>query len=142
MRKKGKSIRNKAGLPPGTMIYIGKEKNHPVTVTEVNFSPDQYKETGLSDFEKSKSSQKEKSLTTWINIDGAHEIEIIESLGQYFKIDHLVLEDIANTNLRPKFEDLGDFLFFSMKILRLNKKDEIEKEQLCLYHMFNFNRRR
>jgi Mg2+ and Co2+ transporter CorA len=35
-----------------------------------------------------------KPTVTWINIEGIHEIEIIEKIGQYFGVHPLILEDI------------------------------------------------
>ncbi len=44
---------------------------------------------------------------SWINIDGVHQVELIEKLGTHFNLHPLVLEDIANTGQRPKLEDYG-----------------------------------
>jgi len=42
---------------------------------------------------------------TWINVDGVHDPDIIDSFGDHFGIHPLVLEDIMNTSQRPKLED-------------------------------------
>ena len=39
---------------------------------------------------------------SWINIDGLHEVEILEKLGKQFELHPLMLEDILNTDQRPK----------------------------------------
>jgi len=43
---------------------------------------------------------------TWINIDGIHEVENIQKIGKLFELQPLILEDILNTDQRPKTEEL------------------------------------
>jgi len=47
---------------------------------------------------------KEKPTVTWINIDGLHQVDILEKLGAGYGIHPLVLEDILSDQ-RPKIED-------------------------------------
>ena len=49
--------------------------------------------------------------STQFNIDGLHDVALIESLSQHSGIHPLVLEDVVNTTHRPKMDDLGDYLF-------------------------------
>jgi len=54
-------------------------------------------------------------------------------LGNCFTVHPLALEDILNTEQRPKVEDYGEDLFLVVKLLSYNeKKDEIEAEQVSL----------
>jgi magnesium transporter len=46
----------------------------------------------------------------WLNLHGLNEIEIIESIGVFFKIDNF-LSDILNTSRRTKLEEFSDTLF-------------------------------
>jgi magnesium transporter len=73
------------------------------------------------------------STTTWINLDGIHQLDLIEKLGKHFKIHPLVLEDIVNTGQRPKMEDFGDYLFIVLKMLHYDEeKNETKTEQVSL----------
>jgi magnesium transporter len=70
---------------------------------------------------------------SWINIDGLHDVEIIEKIGRHFAIHPLILEDILNTNQRPKQEDFGDGLFIVLKMLSYDEKNQcIKPEQVSL----------
>ncbi len=60
---------------------------------------------------------KDFPTVTWINIDGLHEIDTIEKVGQHFNIHPLVLEDIVNTGQRPKTEEFEDVIFVVLKML-------------------------
>jgi magnesium transporter len=124
---------SKIGLPPGTLVYIGEERTSPIRIREINFSPTHFEETELTDLTKSQVFKKDPSQTTWMNVDGVHNIERIETGGKFFNLDQLVLEDIVNTKSRPKFEDFESYLFLTMRILSVDKeKDEILNEQLSL----------
>ena len=76
---------------------------------------------------------KEKPTVTWINVDGLHEVDIIEKTGAYFGIHPLVLEDILHTGQRPKTEDFGDYIFTVVKMLFYDvQKEEIVAEQMSM----------
>lgn len=76
---------------------------------------------------------KEKPTVTWINIDGIHDVDIIERIGKNYGIHPLLLEDIVNTEQRPKIEDFEDYLFLILKMLSLDEEDrEIKIEQVSL----------
>jgi magnesium transporter len=131
-----KNVKNtnskKAGLSPGAPVYIGADKSKPIDISEINFSEKLFEEKRLNNISESKAFKMNKKSTTWINVDGVHDAASIESIGTYFKLDPLVIEDILNTAMRPKFEDLDDYLFFSLKMIRIDEKEEIINEQLSL----------
>lgn len=63
---------------------------------------------------------KEKPTVTWINIDGLHQVDILEKLGACYGIHPLVLEDILSDQ-RPKIEDYDDYIFIVLKMLYYNE---------------------
>ena len=82
---------------------------------------------------------KDKPTVTWINIDGLHQVEILEKLGECYGLHPLVLEDILNTDQRPKMEDYGEYLYIVLRMLNYNdKSSEIEAEQISLILGPNF----
>ncbi len=57
----------------------------------------------------------------------------MEKLGDCFRLHPLVLEDILNTDQRPKIEDYGEDLFIVLKILSYDEQtEEIAAEQVSL----------
>lgn len=69
----------------------------------------------------------------WLNVDGVHQPEIIEQVGKYFNVHPLVLEDIAYTGQRPKMEDLDDYIFVVLRMLRFDEKEsETKAEQVSI----------
>jgi len=82
---------------------------------------------------------KDKPTVTWVNVDGIHEVEVLERLGDCFGLHPLVVEDILNTDHRPKMEDFGDYIFIVLKMLYYSDKDnEVVTEQISLILGPNF----
>jgi len=128
----------KIGLPPGTLIHIGERKTEKVRIRILDYDEAQFEEEEAKTIEES-FPFKDKSTITWINIDGIHQVEIIEKLGNYFGLHPLLLEDILNTEQRPKMEDYGDYIFIVLKMLYLGEaNNEIEAEQVSLILGSNF----
>jgi len=126
----------KAGLPPGTLIHIGERKTEKTRITIIDYDETQFEEKQAKSIEEC-FPFKDKPTVTWINIDGIHQVEIIEKLGSHFGLHPLLLEDILNTEQRPKMEDFGDYIFVVLKML-YHDEAEIEAEQVSLILGSNF----
>lgn len=122
----------KSGLPPGTLVHIGKPRVEKALITFMNYDESRLIEKQAQSVEEC-FFLRDVPTVSWINIDGVHQVELIEKLGAHFNLHPLVLEDIANTGQRPKLEDYGDYLFIVLKMLcRGRKNDPLEAEQLCM----------
>jgi magnesium transporter len=127
----------KSGLPPGTLVHIGEKSDREIKITVMD-----YHEGGCE--EKVIKALKEcfyytdTSIVSWIDVEGLHEIEIIQQVGECQGLHPLVLEDILNTDQRPKVEDFGDYLYIVLKMLRNGKNGEIVTEQVSLILGVNF----
>ena len=127
-----KKISRKAGLPPGTLVHIGEKKAEKVRITVIDYDEARFEEKEVGQIEEC-FPFKETPTVTWINIDGLHEPEVIEKLGEHFSVHPLILEDIVNTGQRPKMEDLEEYLFVVLKMLYYDEKeDEVRAEQVSL----------
>ncbi|MGZ3570008.1 MAG: magnesium/cobalt transporter CorA, partial [Thermodesulfobacteriota bacterium] len=127
----------KAGLSPGTLIHIGKEVER-LKITVMDYDEAHFQEKEIKTVEEC-FAFKDTPGITWINIDGLHQIEIIEKLGECYGFHPLVLEDILNTDQRPKMEDYGDYLYIVLRMLSYNDKSkQTETEQVSLILGPNF----
>jgi len=68
---------------------------------------------------------KENDMVSWVNIYGIHDLNLIQKVGEIFELTPLVLEDILNTDQRPKYEEGDGFDAFILKML---KYDELAKK--------------
>ena len=127
-----KRTSKKAGLPPGTLVHIGERKTERVQITLIDYDETQFKQEEVATVEEC-FPFKDKPTVTWINIDGLHDVQVIEKIGQHFDLHPLLLEDILNTEQRPKMEDFGDYIFLVVKMLYYNDQaEQVEAEQVSL----------
>lgn len=105
----------KRGLPPGSIVHIGEKKEHQVKISVMGYDEKGFSEFVAKDAQECIRAAKGKNKA-WINVDGVHDVELIERIGKAFGIHPLVLEDIANTTQRPKAEDYGEYLYVVMQM--------------------------
>ncbi len=126
----------KTGLPPGTLVHIGEKKTDKVTITVFNYAGvrcDEYQDISVDTL-----APPTDESVTWVNIGGIHKMDILESLGKQFQLHPLLLEDIANTDQRPKLDDYETCLFFVLKMLSVTERQDIVVEQVSLVFGRNF----
>jgi magnesium transporter len=131
--KRVKKHSQKAGLPPGTLIYTGDKTDKEFEITTVIYSEQEYNETVSKFFKECPVISQDAATVTWINVNGLHNTRNLDELGACFHLHPLVLEDILNTDHRPKLDDYGDYLFIVLKLLQVQEgSGEIVAEQVCL----------
>ena len=132
-----KSLR-KAGLPPGTLVHIGEKQVEKTRITVMDYDERTFQEKEVAAVEEC-FEFKETSTVTWINVEGLHDVGIIEKLGNRFGLHPLIQEDILNTAERPKMEDYGDHIFLLLKVFVLGNRNHDEKiQQVSLVLGSNF----
>ncbi|HPQ28748.1 MAG TPA: magnesium/cobalt transporter CorA, partial [Desulfobacteraceae bacterium] len=128
----------KAGLSPGTLVHVGERKIEKTRISIVDYDEIEFQEKEVNMVEEC-FTYKDKGTVTWINIDGLHDIDIIEKIGTHFDVHPLVLEDILHTGQRPKTDDLETYLYIVLKMLYYDEdEDEIKDEQFSLILGSNF----
>lgn len=121
---------------PGSPQYVGKVVHHNIKIKVVEYNLNTIEEKTISnDFGKI-SIKHNENLKTWLNVDGIHQTSVIEEIGKIFNLHPLLLEDILNTNQKPKIEYYGeDILYFTMKAINFNpytKVVEIEHVSMVM----------
>jgi len=113
------SVSKKAGLSPGTPVFVGEKKTEEVAITVINYDAENFEMKELDSIEAC-FPYREKPNVSWINIDGLHESGIIQELGKCYGWHPLIVEDILNTNQRTKMDIFDDYIFMSLKMLTYN----------------------
>jgi magnesium transporter len=122
--KKGRKVQTKL------LEYTG---IHQETLAELQLFV--YDSNDLTEFNDFKVSQLEKcidvSKNNWLNLHGLNDESIIESIGDFLKVDNFMLSDVVNTTKRSKLEEYQDVIFFNIKsILPVENSDNIQVEQI------------
>ena len=127
-----KKSSGKAGLPPGALIHVGEQKLDKVKMTLICYTEDTIQERLLDSIVECFSCQEGPGIT-WVNIDGLHDVDIINRIGSSFNIHPLVLEDILNTEQRTKLDDLENYLFIVAKVFYFEPDDyRVKYEQISM----------
>jgi magnesium transporter len=122
------------GLPPGTLVHVGQRDSGKVKISVIDYDISNINERALDGPEEAFPFFKSPTVT-WINVDGIHNLEIIEKIGKHFGLHPLTLEDIVFTNQRAKFESFDNYIYILLKMVYLDaggKPDEIQTEQVSL----------
>ncbi|GAB4345182.1 MAG: magnesium/cobalt transporter CorA [Candidatus Abyssubacteria bacterium] len=128
----------KIGAPPGTLVHIGTKKEERPRITVIDYDESTFEEKQVDRVEEC-FVFKDKPTVTWINIDGIHEVALLEKLGQCYGVHPLILEDILNTDQRPKMDDMDEYIFIVLKMLFYNHvKSELQVEQVSIVFGKNF----
>lgn len=126
------------GLPPGTPVYVGERKDEKVRISVLDYDELKCDEKEVKEIEECYLF-KDTSTVTWINIDGIHQVDLIEKIGRHFGLHPLIQEDIVNTEQRPKIEDFGSYIYVVLKMIYHDKnEDENKIEQVSLILGENF----
>lgn len=118
----------KTGLSPGTLIHIGEKRENAINIALFTYSGQQCDEHVVTD--PSSLHPPTDETVMWVNVGGVHKADVLEVFGKQFGLHPLLLEDIANTDQRPKLDDYETYLFLVMKMLALNKRGDILVEQV------------
>ncbi|UCF17100.1 MAG: magnesium and cobalt transport protein CorA, partial [Phycisphaerales bacterium] len=136
--KRVKRHSKKAGMPPGTLVHIGEKKVEQVRITYLDYDEQSFQEKQASGIDEC-FSFKDTQTVSWINVDGIHEVDVIESVGRHFDLHPLILEDVLNTTQRPKFEDYESHVFAVLKMLRcVGDGRLVQSEQVSMILGRNF----
>jgi len=123
----------KSGLPPGSLVHVGKKHKSECKISVTQYSKETLIQRELCSV-KELEHLKTDHLITWINVDGLSDIITIESIGEFLNIHPLVLEDILSTHQRPKIEEYDNFLYIVIKDIEIqpDKELSLQYEQISI----------
>lgn len=123
---------SKAGLGPGSLVYIGDARQERVGIRIFSYNNDTVKEEQLTSWEQCRDVMEEGKVV-WIDVDGIHDQQVISGIGDMLGVHILVLEDIMNSESRPKVEFFDSYHFLTLKMLDFDKKTKaLNVEQFSL----------
>lgn len=132
--KKVSKRSQKAGLPPGSLVHVGEGDHQSATLHLFRYDVATVQESSLSGLDELPE-HTSNGANLWLNIDGLHDDAVMHAAAQRFGLHPLLVEDILNTDHRPKLEEFEDGLFVIAKMLRLHKgngRPEVEQVSFIL----------
>ena len=127
-----KKHKQEIGLPPDEWYFRGNKKIDEVLLRVIDFDPNNLEENAVKTVKEVLKYQ-DKDTVTWFNVDGLHNIEIMEEIVKGFQLDKLVIANVMDTQTRPRVQEFSNCIFLSIKMLQHNEKnDSITVENLSL----------
>lgn len=131
----------KIGMPPGSLIYVGKADNDvsqldKPTISIIEYDAADFIERtltidGLAALNIAGSDNVNKKF--WLNVHGVHDAALIKQIGDFFHLHPLVQEDILNTEQRPKVDEFDDYLFLETRSFKYDKSNmAVDSEQISM----------
>lgn len=130
--------RSKAkGAAPGSLIFIGNQKMEKTRIRLFQYNESEISENVFDSIDEALQNT-DKNQINWLNIDGIHDIEIINKVGDHFHISNLALENVLNTGQRPKlFEDKFSITMVTKAVFYDSESSEISVEQISFILLDN-----
>lgn len=134
VRKRGKKI----GASPGVLVHVGETGPEKTGLHLIRYDAGNFRNQALDSAVDCRP-QDGSSEISWFNINGVDQASIVQTIGDNFNLHRLVMEDIVNTDHRPKLEHHDDYLFIITKMLQFDEsRTGIRSEQVSLIIGHNY----
>lgn len=119
LHRRKKHPAKKSGLPPGSLVYIGQAddvgvKLEPPKLSLIRYDATNFQEQIITVAELAVLNL-EASKKLWLNVHGIHDVDLIRKIGLLFGLHPLVMEDILNTEQRPKVDEFSSYVFLETR---------------------------
>jgi len=113
-------------------VFVGERKQEQATLHLIHFDRERLHEVEEACLEDCRERLSSPGVT-WVNVNGVHDVGLIEALGQVFGLHPMTMEDIADTSQRPKWEEFPGYGFMALKMLAISEADaEVQIEHVSL----------
>jgi len=119
VRMAGRLLRGFGGpraAPPGTLVAPSVQKVEKVRIRFLDYDEESLNERTIESIEPILPLRVSPTVS-WINIDGLHDLELVEWIGKNFKVHPLILEDIVAAGQRAKLDEYDDQIFVVLAML-------------------------
>ena len=127
----------KFGQAPGTVIHSGIVHDFVPYVTLVQYDANECEFCEKIDPNDIAKKLKPGAIA-WINVEGVHDVALVELVSHQFALHALTQEDVVNTYLRPQFETFPGYSFFALKMLSVTPERTLAQEHLSIILKDNF----
>jgi len=134
-----KRKRKKVGLPPGSVVFTGSRKVEKIHIHYLEYNAESLIENTLNNQAITDFHQPVDELIQWYDVRGLHDTDLLHAFGDIFSIHTLVLEDVADTYQRPKYEEYDSGIAIILKALAFDPEQlKVKTEQVSIYQGKDF----
>lgn len=122
----------KAGASPGTLAHVGRRRMDDIRINIITYGEQHLVEKRCIAIGACKAFLEGPGVA-WFSVTGIHDAGHIEDIGDLFHLHPLVLEDVMQSEQRPKMEEFDGYIFVVLKMLFFDKeKAGVRVEQVSL----------
>lgn len=121
----------KTGLSPGSLIHLGNTYTEKPIISLINYSETFFTSKEINSAAELKAEMSKQGIM-WIDLVGLQDTSLLEDIGTIFNLHPLVLEDILNTDQRPKMEDYDDYLYIVLRNFSRQTNGDLVSEQISI----------
>lgn len=114
---------------PGTLTDVGEKADLKTTIKRIEYNESFYHEEVAATIEACGLAKTEAASphVTWLDVTGIHDAEVVRQIGELYHLHPLLLEDVMNTDQKPKVESYEDgHLYVTLKMLHIHKNGQSE----------------
>lgn len=122
---------SKIGMAPGSLIFTGERKVEEISIRLIRYNKEEILEESVDNIENALQLAQEFKGNSWINIEGLHEVSVIEKTGEQLGLHKLTLEDVLHVGQRPKIDEYDEYIFCVLRMFTLGPNQRgVDSEQL------------
>lgn len=111
------------------LTFIGQKKMEEVALQLFIYNEETCEETdNIGDYQLIDKDQPNNHY--WLNLHGIHDVDLMESIGNYLCLERLTVRQLIDTTQRPKVDDYDDYIYFSVKSILKTEDQQLKIEQL------------
>jgi magnesium transporter len=117
------------GASPGTLVIS--DESPPPRIRLMSYAEGRLEEHEIDDLEHLHKAHDDETIS-WIDVQGFGDQSAIRTIGEVFQLHPLLLEDLVNAPQRPKSEAYGDQLLIIVRMVKIDRPDQIDMEQVSV----------
>jgi magnesium transporter len=129
MKSRKHNYVKKAGLPPESLVYTGSMHPSEAMPEWLVYDEKTCEKKTLKHIQEL-DKWMDKSKINLLVINNINNITLIQSIGEYFGIHTMLLEDVLNTAHPPKLEESGEHMMLTLKVLTFSGMGDLESQHV------------
>ena len=133
--RKGRSRRDSLGMPPGSVTTTDAER--PTSIEVMLYGPEDFEERRMEIMPGARLSEvpaEPADGVRWINVIGVHDGKLLQELGNMQGMHPLLVEDVQQTDQRPKIAPGPDTLFSVVRMISWKEDSgRLDDEQVSVF---------
>ena len=111
-----KSNKDFIGISPDSIRFRGEKKTDSTLIRLTKFNGESIIENTIDTIEEL-GKLDEPDYTSWLNIDGLHDMELMRKLSEILDVESVIISEVLNTHARPKVIEYDNCIYIGLKML-------------------------